>query len=299
MIPSELVADARRHLDASARFFTGEEVMDRLPTAQQEIIRSIVKEDASFYVARFDLSTVADQGLYDLPLNARMGTRIIFAENLNEPTKQDIPPAELRHYLGIESPGIVNLSDHWHFIMEGHQVRITPTPPSAISNAIRMWYVPTFGNMLEGNPSAVGSTTLAFFTTDPDYTTNYGKVDRRDDFYNGMEVRITDGTGVGQTRTITDYNGSTRPITVAAWTTEPDTSSPFAIVSPVPEDHHAALSARAAMIMAVKNRNRERELSDIYYGSVNDRGLFYELMGWIQSRQESRLETVDIVDYGY
>ena len=79
-----------------------------------------------------------------------------------------------------------------------------------------------------------------------------------------MEVRITDGTGVGQTRTITDYNGSTRTITVAAWTTEPDTSSTFAIVSPVPEDHHAALSARAAMIMAVKNRNRELELSDIY-----------------------------------
>lgn len=273
--------------------------MDRLHGAQQEIVRSIVKEDASFYVSRHDISLVADQGLYDLPINARMGTRIIFAENLSDPTQQDIPPAELRQYLGIESPGIVNLTDHWHFIMEGAQVRITPTPPSSVASAIRLWYVPTYGNMLEGNPSAVSSTSLAFFTTEPDYTINFGKTDRRDDFYNNMEVRITAGTGVGQTRTITDYAGATRTITVSAWSTDPDTSSTFAIMSPVPEDHHAALSVRAAMMMAVKNRNREREIGDLYYGNLNDRGLFYELMGWIQTRQEARLETVDIVDYGY
>ena len=299
MIPSEMVADARRHLDASDRFFTGEEVMDRLHAAQQELIRSIVKEDPSFYVQRYDLSFVGGTGLYDLPLNSRMGTRIIFAENLASPNKQDIPPAQLRNYLGIESPGIVNLTDHWHFILEGGKVRITPTPNNSVTDAIRLWYVPSHGNMLEGNPSATASTTLDFFTTDADYTTNYGKIDRRNDFYNGMEIRITDGTGVGQIRTLTDYDGANRRITVAAWDTTPDTSSTFAVICPVPEDHHATVSVRAAMVMAVKNRNRQRDLQNIYYGTPNDRGLFYELLGWIQRRQDSRLETVDIVDFGY
>ena len=63
MIPSEMVADARRHLAASDRFFTGAEVMDRLHAAQQELIRSIVKEDPSFYVQRYDLSFVGGTGL--------------------------------------------------------------------------------------------------------------------------------------------------------------------------------------------------------------------------------------------
>ena len=40
-----------------------------------------------------------------------------------------------------------------------------------------------------------------------------------DDYYNGMTVYITAGTGAGQLRTISDYNGTTKTITIsAAWT---------------------------------------------------------------------------------
>ena len=40
-----------------------------------------------------------------------------------------------------------------------------------------------------------------------------------DDYYNGLTVYITSGTGSGQLRTISDYNGTTKTITIsAAWT---------------------------------------------------------------------------------
>lgn len=41
------------------------------------------------------------------------------------------------------------------------------------------------------------------------------------------QVRITGGTGIGQIRPITDSNGTT--LTVAAWTTQPDATSTYAI----------------------------------------------------------------------
>ncbi len=51
-----------------------------------------------------------------------------------------------------------------------------------------------------------------------------------DDFYNGMLVRITSGTGSGQVRRITDYVGSTKVATVdSAWTTAPDNTSVYRV----------------------------------------------------------------------
>lgn len=52
-----------------------------------------------------------------------------------------------------------------------------------------------------------------------------------DDFYNGCRIVTTGGTGSGQTRTITDYNGTTKVATVATWDTNPDVTTTFDISS--------------------------------------------------------------------
>jgi len=49
--------------------------------------------------------------------------------------------------------------------------------------------------------------------------------------YTGFRIYISSGTGVGQTRTIASYNGSTKAITVTeAWTTLPDATSIYEIL---------------------------------------------------------------------
>lgn len=51
-----------------------------------------------------------------------------------------------------------------------------------------------------------------------------------DDAYIGMPVRLTGGTGSGQTRTIIDYIGSTKTATVdRAWVTTPDITTTYSI----------------------------------------------------------------------
>lgn len=50
-----------------------------------------------------------------------------------------------------------------------------------------------------------------------------------DDFYNDQAIYIVSGTGVGQGRIISDYNGTTKVATVSTWATTPDATSVFVI----------------------------------------------------------------------
>ncbi len=50
-----------------------------------------------------------------------------------------------------------------------------------------------------------------------------------DDYYNGLIIGIIDGTGAGQMRTITDYDGTTQTATVDEWDTNPDATSRYTI----------------------------------------------------------------------
>lgn len=53
-----------------------------------------------------------------------------------------------------------------------------------------------------------------------------------DDYFNGLYITITGGTGAGQIRVITDYVGSTKVATVdRAWTTTPNATSTYSITS--------------------------------------------------------------------
>ena len=308
MIPSEMVTDFKNHLDALDGFFSGAEIMTRLHSAQQEICRKIVEEDPSFFVETATISLVADQETYALPINARLGSRIVMGENLssnmNNPENGPLPAAHLRDYFSYQDSGsVINIHPYYSFMMEGSKIRIEPTPQAAEADAVRIWYVPSYGNMVEGFVGGAGADTIQFFDGSPNYASSYGIIDRRDDFYNGMEVRIIEGAGIGQYKKITDYDGSTRTATVeSSWSETPASSgddiSKFAVVCPVPEDHHAAVSVRAAMEGAIKNRNRYSELQTLYFGSPGRMGVLFDLLAWIAKRQDQRLESVYPVDYG-
>ncbi len=82
------------------------------------------------------------------------------------------------------------------------------------------------------NASSRVSTWFANLTIDVDIasatstTIVFNAMVATDDYYNGMTVLIYGGTGVGQSRTIIDYVGSTQTATISpAWGTDPDNTS--------------------------------------------------------------------------
>lgn len=298
---SEMITDFRNHLDAIGdNFFSDEEIARRLHSAQQEIVRAIQKQSPSFYVSYFDISLVSNQATYDMPLNARLGARVIFSQDTGSAVGGIVPPTVLEALVDADLPSLVNLTDTYMFAFEGNKIRVISTPQSSKSNAIRVWYIPTYGNMLQGSVASATDTTFTLGSTQltPDYTTYYGKLDLRNDFYNGMEVVLTDGTGVGQQRLITDYDGATKTFTVDTWDTNPDTTTTFYVMCPVPEDHHHLVPVRAALTGAVKNRNRQEELAREYYGAYGRLGGLAELISWVSERQESRMDVVQPYDIG-
>jgi hypothetical protein len=300
MLPTEMVDSFKDHLHAGNNFWSGSQIWRRLFDSQQAIIRYIAKEDPSFWVKTADITFVADQATYDLPLNARLGTKIIFAENRDNPIGAEVPWSELGEYPNFNASGVINLVSGMHFTLRGGQVQVFPTPTTAKTDAVRMWYTPSFGNMIQGTASAGGGSTLTLFTTEANYSLNHGWKDVRDDYYNAMEIVITGGTGSGQTRTISDYVGSTSVLTVdTAWTTTPDSTSTFAILCPVPEDFHHVVVTHAAMTASTKGQKRRAALQDQFFGSIGRPGDLFEMLGWVQNRQSAKFQTVKPLDIGY
>lgn len=90
----------------------------------------------------------------------------------------------------------------------------------ALVDATRLLLVTELGTVRQNTAQAGGASTITLDTG----------ASAVDDFYNSMYVTIVSGTGVGQSRKISDYVGSTKVATVSsAWTTQPDSSSVFRI----------------------------------------------------------------------
>lgn len=69
-----------------------------------------------------------------------------------------------------------------------------------------------------------------------------------DDYFNGWAVVIKEGTGKGQVVLITDFVSATGTISVASWTTQPDTTSQYRLVPKIKDDVKRATVEQAIYI---------------------------------------------------
>lgn len=110
----------------------------------------------------------------------------------------------------------------------------------------RIYYLPQAPDLHRGVAQAGGASTITLADNAED--TTLGIVRNIDNYYKGMRIEIISGTGEGQLRIIRTYAGATGIATVhVAWTTVPDDTSVYSIVSPVQEDFHELLILGAAL----------------------------------------------------
>jgi len=101
-------------------------------------------------------------------------------------------------------------------------------------------------------------------------------------YYDGMLIEIMSGTGAGQINRVLSYNGSTKVATmVENWTTTPDATSVYSIVSPIVEDYHELIPLGGAI--RAKGIKTEDDTSDI--GAV-----YSTLLDEMKTSLESRIE---------
>lgn len=89
--------------------------------------------------------------------------------------------------------------------------------------------------------------------------------DPRNSYYVGTSIYIISGTGVGQIRTISAYNGLTKIATVPTWTVNPDSTSVFStlIHEDFSEDFHEILPLYALKCAFGKERSHSSIVAEI------------------------------------
>jgi hypothetical protein len=316
MNPQQMLNQVRIAIDEPAQgsspFWHNAELMHRLHDSQGYIYRKMVQARDNMFLQSTDIDLVQGTGTYDLPLNARLGVQWALIENRISGANPPLYVADIRFQdtLMMEGPiGVTNPSDSdFAAVLERDKLRLSPAPGATLSAGIRFWYNPMFGNMNQGTvkvPTTTLTTTLLPDTpTFNKGATSEDPIDKRDDYYNAMDITIVSDTttnnAAGQVRRITDYSwqgiGDTDfthgTVTHAAWTTQPSAAAVYAILCPIPEDFHDLVCLRAAMLAASKRPRLLPFIKEQYMDA------YQEAIGFVTADQSFRGNQVIPTDQG-
>ena len=123
----EIFNSTKDHLDAADSFWSGAQIWRRMDEAQREILRYIIREEPSFYIASTNIDFVSGQAEYPLPLNARRGSRIIVAGNSHVSPTAPIVDADIRQIFDAQDSTVINLTQGMRFLLVNGKLRVLPT----------------------------------------------------------------------------------------------------------------------------------------------------------------------------
>jgi Tfp pilus assembly protein PilW len=114
-----------------------------------------------------------------------------------------------------------------------------------------------------GTAQALGNSASAIALALPSASSSTSSTDNA---YNGMQVRLTGGTGAGQSRTIASYTASTGIATVSqAWATSPDGTTTYVIVENLLATNGFSLHERGANCATAPAALKRKFVSNIFY----------------------------------
>lgn len=151
----------------------------------------------------------------------------------------------------------------------------------------RLFFTPQAPDLHKALATGGAASTITLGTNG--LTTTWGDVKIIDNYYKNMRIEIISGTGAGQLRRITQYAGDTKIATVdTAWTTTPDATSVYSIVSPIQEDYQEMLALGA--VIRAKGIKVEDDVSGA--GAVYE-ALRADLVNSLDTRNLQRTRTVN------
>lgn len=245
MTVQDIITEIRDLLvEASANFWSDAQML-RAVNRRTQYYMNVLRNNAPgpLFVRTANISYVANQELYDLPGNVLQIHRVARDDQSGDPEITPIGFHERDAYYGTGVGIHTTATERWYLL--GDQIGIVPPPSSGITNALKIYYEPLFGDVHYGTAAAGAATTITLATTP-----TVGTAPVRDDYYNGLTIEIVSATGAGQRRVITDYVGSTRVATVDTWDTNPDNTSVYSLIPPFPEQYHGLLVIASAISLA-------------------------------------------------
>jgi len=150
----------------------------------------------------------------------------------------------------------------------------------AYGENLRLYYIRRPPGFIKGTASAGAATTITLATSPAP--------EIRNDYYNGVYMRLTGGTGAGERAEVTDYDGGTL-IATADFTTQPDNTSVYATESELPEGHNEIIALGAAIRCLQFD---VAQVSKLQHLMVWYKKLEYDLMDFLAVRQTQAARSV-------
>ena len=166
--------------------------------------------------------------------------------------------------LSLKTPGwrsvAASTPQKYYYDKASKTIGLYPKPNSTNAGAYLDIFGYYFPPVLHAGTAPSGSTTTIVL---PAGSATLPYLSVTDDYYNGIYIEIYGGTGAGQRVKITDYVGSTRTCT-ATFTTAPDSTSTYGMVSPIQPEAHYLMPLYALSLQWKKSGSRTT-LGDYYW----------------------------------
>lgn len=209
-----LVDRARRYIQdpsgtAQGSTFTDNDILDLLNEEQDELIATMVEGSEDYFGVKSDLAFEANVNSYPLFDGCLFLRKLV---HLGGPSSEQAPSDAIESRLieGVQSPGGIATPSEtdYFYALFGNNLDIQPTPTAALASAMRLYAIADPGPMLIETLAAgnlVDASNFKWTHQDAPF---------ENDILNGTRVHVVSGTGVGQVRRVTDYDGATKKVTV-------------------------------------------------------------------------------------
>ncbi len=282
---NELLNVVREYVDepsADAADYSDANLLVMMNLEHKHLISAYRQRYEDWLGREFVFLTVLNQARNYLPMDAVEIRRIEFIDGNNVVTGSapnfvvdevnaqfsDITPIELN-----SKDGVIYLNTNSRFrSLEGcylyaDEIRWSPGTTLGNGRYCRVFYTPTSIDLHRATAAAGAANTITLGVNGA--TTTLGSIRLIDNYYQWARIEIISGTGLGQARRITQYNGTTRVATVDSnWGTNPNGTSVYSIVSPIVEDFHELIPLGGAI--RAKGIKTEDDTSDMttMYGAL-------------------------------
>jgi hypothetical protein len=233
------------------------EILRFLNLEQGKTVKKIQSYRKGYLLQDITFSTDAN-GQYTIPVYGKGRPIHIRREDQASSLKIQTEQIHVGEAWFYEGDQTVTGREKWYY--RNGIIEAVPNP-GAVTNGWRMWIQWNVPNLHTGTAAGGADTTMTLASN--------VWVDKRNDYYNNIVTYIVSGTGADEYATITDYVGSTRVATIDFATT-PDTTSIYAMESPVPEQWHDVIVYGAAILARIKAREKIDDLDKMQKEAYTD-----------------------------
>lgn len=266
-----------------------------LNEAYMSRVLDLIIANEGYFEDEFAITLVADEPDYALPTSFEANQKDFVKANRVERLVSSVwMPLEFkrRYTTGVNSYGTSQGDGYLpSYNFKGRSLVFDPPPSAAEAGTTRLIYA-FQPPRLHSDTCATGASTTGAEAQIRMSST----ADPRNDYYNGVRVHVVSGTcdAVGQTRVITDYDGSTKIATLdSAWTTtttvantNPKVNDTYSILihDDFPEVFHELVALDACMSGYLRERAASATMSD--FSKHRQSQLASKFMSVIENRSD-------------